>query len=52
MRFFKQKFWSGLPFPLLGDHSDPGIQPASLVLAGRFFTADPLGKPIKVLSNI
>ena len=41
MGFFRQEYWSGWPFPLLGDLSDPGIKPLSLVsptLAGRFFT--------------
>ena len=45
MGFPKQEYWSGLPFPPLGDHPDPGIKPMSPVLAGRFFTAEPLGKP-------
>ena len=34
-------FWSGLPFPSLGDLCHPGIQPMPLApsaLAGRFFT--------------
>ena len=25
--FFRQEYWSGLPFPLPGDLSDPGIEP-------------------------
>ena len=40
MGFFRQEYWSGLPFPSPGDLPDPGIQPASLmslVLAGGFF---------------
>ena len=38
---FQAKYWSGLPFPSLGDLPDPGVEPASLVspvLAGGFFT--------------
>ena len=38
--FPKQEYWSGLPFPLPGDFSDPGTEPTSLVspvLAGSFF---------------
>ena len=38
----------GLPFPSAGDLLNPGIAPTSpesSVLAGRFFTADPWGKP-------
>ena len=41
MRFFGQEYWSGLPFPSLGDLPDSGIEPLSFkspVLAGRFFT--------------
>ena len=41
MRFFRQEYWSGLPFPPPGDLPKPGIKltsPASPALAGRFFT--------------
>ena len=41
MRFFRQEYWSGLPFPAPRDLPDPGIEPTSLMspaLAGRFFT--------------
>ena len=41
MGFPTQEYWSGLPFPSLGDLPNPGIEPRSLVLAGRFFTAEP-----------
>ena len=36
-------FWSGLPFLSPGDLLDPGIEPASLALAGGFFTTEPPG---------
>ena len=45
--FFRQEYWSRLPFSTPGDLSDPGIEPVSLVspeLAGRFFTTLPPGK--------
>ena len=42
--FPRQAYWSGLPFPPLGDLPDPGIQPASPALAG-FLTAEPAGEP-------
>ena len=49
MGFLRQEYGSGLPFPSPGDLPDPGIEPASPAgdpaLAGRFFTAEPLGKP-------
>ena len=36
--FCRQEYWGGLPFPPLGDLSDPGTEPMSPALAGRFFT--------------
>ena len=42
--FSRQEYWSGLPFPLPGDLPDPGIEPLSPVLAGRFFTPELPGK--------
>ena len=44
MGFPRQEYWSGLPFPSLGDLPDPGIKPLSAAWAGRFFTAEPSGK--------
>ena len=44
MGFFRQEYWSGLPFPLPEDLPDPGIEPVSLVspaLASGFFTTAP-----------
>ena len=46
MRFSRQQYWSGLPFPSLEDLPDPGIEPtspASPALAGGFFTTGPPG---------
>ena len=48
IEFSRLGYWSGLPFPPLGDLSIPGIGPTFLVspaLAGRFFTSVPSGKP-------
>ena len=45
MGFSRQEYWSGLPFPSPGDLPNPGIEPVSPALAGRFFTTEPLGKP-------
>ena len=39
MGFFRQEYWSGLPFSSPGDLPNPGIK---LTLAGRFFTTEPL----------
>ena len=44
--FPRQKYWSGLPFLSPRGLPDPGIETASPALAGRFFTADPPGKPL------
>ena len=32
MEFFRQEYWSGLPFPSPGYLPDPGIEPGSLAL--------------------
>ena len=42
---FSGKYWSGLPFPPPEDLPDPGIEPGSPELAGRFFTLVPHGNP-------
>jgi len=47
MEFFRGEYWSGLPFPPVGDFPDLGIElrsPVSPALAGRFFTTVRLGK--------
>ena len=48
MGFPRPEYWSGLPSPSAGDLLDPGIKPGSPVspvLAGRFFSTEPPGKP-------
>ena len=47
VEFSRQECWSGLPCPPPGDLPDPGIEPASPALAGRFFTTEPPGKPLE-----
>ena len=44
MRFPKQEYWSGLPFPSTGDFPDPEIKPTSPALAGEIFTTEPQEK--------
>ena len=44
MGFPRQEYWSGLPFPTLGDLLDPGIQPASPAFAGGLCITEPHGK--------
>ena len=46
MEFPRQEYWSGLPLPTPGDLPNPGIKPASLALAGKFFTTVSPRKPI------
>ena len=46
MGFSRQEYWSGWPFPPLGDLSDPGIEPASPAspaLGSGFFATLHLG---------
>ena len=46
IEFPRQEYWSGLPFPILGNILKLRTEPASLVspaLAGRFFTTAPPG---------
>ena len=38
---FQARILSGLPFPSPGDLPNPGTEPVSPVLAGRFFTTAP-----------
>ena len=45
MGFSRQEYWSGIPFPSPGDHSDPGNEPMAAALAGGCFTTEPPGKP-------
>ena len=44
--FLRQGEWSEFPFPSPGNLLHPGIKPTSPVLAGRFFTTEPPGKPL------
>ena len=46
MGFSREEYLNGLPFPPPGDLPDPGIEPASPAMAGRFFPAVLSGKPI------
>ena len=46
--FSRQEYWRGLPFPSPGDLPNLGTEPVSPAMAGKFFTAEPPGKPIGV----
>ena len=44
--FSRQGYWTGLPFPPLGDLSDPGIEPVSYIsCVGRCILYHYLGSP-------
>ena len=44
MGFSIQEYWSGLPFPPLGDLPDPGIETGSPALQADSLPSEPLGK--------
>ena len=41
----KKEYWSGLPFPSLGDLPDLGIEPGSPSLQADALPTEPPGKP-------
>ena len=43
--FFRQGYWSGLPFPSPGDLSEPGIKPVPPTLWADSLLSEPPGKP-------
>ena len=45
MRFSRQEYWSGLPFPSPGNLPDPGIKPGSPALEADALTSEPPEKP-------
>ena len=46
MSFPRQEYQSGLPCPPPGELPNPGIEPTSPALAGRFLITRPPGRPI------
>ena len=45
MEFFKQEYWSELPYPPPGDFPDIGIEPRSPELQADSLQTESLGKP-------
>ena len=45
MGFSRQEYWSGLPFPSLGDLPDPGSKPRSPALQVNSLLSETSGKP-------
>ena len=52
MEFPRQEHWSVLPFPTSRDLPDPGIEPRSAALAGRFCTTEHLRSPVLRVASI
>ena len=48
MRFPRQEYWCGLPFPSPGDLPDPGLEPMSPALAVDSLLLSHLGSPVNV----
>ena len=51
MGFYRQEYWSGLPFPSPGDLPNPGIEPRSPTLQADSLPAEPPGKPISYINS-
>ena len=49
IRFSRQGYWSGLPFPSPEDLSDPGIEPRSPALEADALTSEPPGKILIII---
>ena len=49
--FSKQEYWSGLPFPSLGNLPNPGIEPRSPALQADSLPSVLPGKPIIMLQT-
>ena len=47
MGFSRQEYWSGLPFPSLGNLLDPGIEPGSPALQADALSSEPLDTNVK-----
>ena len=45
MKFSRQEYWSGLPFPSPGNLPNPGIRPKSPALQADSLPSEPPGKP-------
>ena len=48
--FPRQEYWRGLPFPLLGNLSDPGINPVSPALQVNFLPPSHVGSPWHIVN--
>ena len=51
MGFPRQVFWSGQPFPSLGDLPNPGTESGSPALQADSLLSEPPGKPLNILMH-
>ena len=51
MEFPRQEYWSGLPFPSLGDLPNPRIKPTSLALQASSLLTELPGKSVLVATS-
>ena len=51
MGFYRQEYWSGLPFPSPGDLRDPGVELGSPALQADALPSEPSGKPKLVMPS-
>ena len=47
LRFPRQEYWRGLPFPFPGDLPDSGFEPVSPALQADSLPSEPSGKPLR-----
>ena len=51
MGFSRQEYWSGVPFPSLGDLPDPRIEPGFPTLQADSLPSESPAKPLKELNS-
>ena len=51
MGFFRQEYWSGLPFPSPGDLPNSGMEPGSPALEADALSSEPPGKPLHAVRH-
>ena len=52
MGFPREGYWNEWPFPSPGNLPDPGMEPASPALVGRFSTTEPPGKSLFFIYSV
>ena len=52
MEFYRQEYWSGLPFPSPGDLSNPGIEPGFPSFWADALPSEPPGKLQRFLKKL